>query len=255
MQIPLLHRRLATLVGLCLLLLAASGFIPKSPTDTGSPADAEPTLGPEPSSSVESLLQPAAETTNLAETAEPAIDRSKRHRATVKNGDNMATIFASHGFSARTLHALTQTEHGRVLDDIFPGAELILESNEQLLTSLTYQPGPLESVVFTSNGEGGFTSEERFAEPAKALTYKHGIIDNSLFLTSQSVGLPDNLTMRIAQIFQWDIDFVLDIRPGDEFFALYEEHYLDDEFIGYGDILAARFVNQGRAYTDVRYTN
>jgi len=255
MQIPLLHRRLASLVGLCLLLLAASGFIPKSPTDTGSPADAEPTLGPGPSSSVESLLQPAAETTNLAETAEPAIDRSKRHRATVKNGDNMATIFASHGFSARTLHALTQTEHGRVLDDIFPGAELILESNEQLLTSLTYQPGPLESVVFTSNGEGGFTSEERFAEPAKALTYKHGIIDNSLFLTSQSVGLPDNLTMRIAQIFQWDIDFVLDIRPGDEFFALYEEHYLDDEFIGYGDILAARFVNQGRAYTAVRYTN
>ena len=109
--------------------------------------------------------------------------------------------------------------------------------------------------MFKRNGDGEFASQEIFAEPEKVLTYKHGVINNSLFLTSQSLGLPDNLTMRLAQIFQWDIDFVLDIRPDDEFFALYEEHYLDGEFIGYGDILAAQFVNQGRSYTAVRYTN
>ena len=60
--------------------------------------------------------------------------------------------------------------------------------------------------------------------------------------------------MRLAQIFQWDVDFVLDIRPGDEFFALVEEQYLDGEFIGFGNIVSARFINQGRAYTAVRYT-
>ena len=49
------------------------------------------------------------------------------------------------------------------------------------------------------------------------------------------------------------MDFVLDIRPGDEFFALVEEEYLNGEFIGFGDIVSARFVNQGRAYTAVRY--
>ena len=60
--------------------------------------------------------------------------------------------------------------------------------------------------------------------------------------------------MQLAQIFQWDVDFVLDIRPGDEFFALVEEQHLDGEFIGFGDILSARFVNQGRTFTAVRYT-
>lgn len=255
MQIPPLHRRLATLVGLFLLLLIASGFIPETPIDTGSPSDAEPALKPQSPSTNAPLLQPSAENTKLTVPTKPSANQPKQFKTTVRNGDNMAMIFANNGFSARTLHALTQTEHGKVLADIFPGAELTFESTEQLLTSLTYQPGPLESVVFTSNGEGGFTSEERFAEPEKVLIYKHGIIDNSLFLTSQSVGLPDNLTMRLAQIFQWDIDFVLDIRPGDEFFALYEEHYLDGEFIGYGDILAARFVNQSRPYTAVHYTN
>ena len=89
--------------------------------------------------------------------------------------------------------------------------------------------------------------------PEKVLTYKHGRIESSLFLTSQEIGLPDSLTMLLAQIFQLDIDFVLDIRPGDEFFALIEEQYLNGEFIGYGDILAARFINQNNMYTAVRF--
>ena len=255
MQIPPLHRRLATLVGLCLLMLAASGFIPEHPTDTRTQTDAEPALAAGPSPTDELPLSAAADNNQPAKSHEPSLDPRQQHRTTVKNGDNMAMIFADNGFSARTLHALTQTKHGKVLADIFPGAELTLESENQRLTSLTYQPGPLERVVFIRDGDGGFASEEIFAEPEKVLIYKHGVIDNSLFLTSQSVGLPDNLTMRLAQIFQWDIDFVLDIRPGDEFFALYEEHYLDGKFIGYGDILAARFVNQGRPHTAVRYTN
>ena len=37
--------------------------------------------------------------------------------------------------------------------------------------------------------------------------------------------------MRLGQIFQWDIDFVLDIRKGDEFYVVYEELYHNgDEF-------------------------
>ena len=61
--------------------------------------------------------------------------------------------------------------------------------------------------------------------------------------------------MRLAQIFQWDIDFVLDIRPGDQFFVLYEELYLDGEYIGTGEILAADFINQQNTYSAVTFTN
>ena len=65
------------------------------------------------------------------------------------------------------------------------------------------------------------------------------------------------MTLRLAQIFQWDIDFVLDIRKGDEFSVLFEEKYVDGEFIGFGKILAAEFVNQehevsSRATTSMR---
>jgi murein DD-endopeptidase MepM/ murein hydrolase activator NlpD len=256
MQMPLLHKRLAAFVGLSLLLFLASGFIPNDPTNNA----VEPTT-PLPEQRGESLNSDVFVANDLAEPARAeqrlpvAVEKEVvEKKEIVRTGDSMALIFARNDFSARSLYTLTQTKHGDTLNGIFPGAELTFESAQGQLTTLTYQPSPLERVVFSRDKDGGFTSEEIIERPEKVLTYKHGVIDSSLFLTSQAIGLPDNVTMRLAQIFQWDVDFVLDIRPGDEFFALVEEQYLDGEFIGFGNIVSARFINQGRPYTAVRYT-
>ena len=262
---PPLHKRLAAIVGLSLVLLFASGFIPEQPTDhsltlTTPPPELESSQASGVSSAQAGALLPDA-AANSVETWDPASpekyvvnENAVVTSEMVKVGDSMALIFARRNFSASVLYALTQTAHGETLTGIFPGARLTFESKNDQLTALTYEPGPLERVVFSREQDGSFISEEIFTEPEKVLTYKHGIISSNLFSTSQAIGLPDNLTMQLAQIFQWDIDFVLDIRPGDEFFALVEEQYLGGEFIGFGDILSARFVNQGRTFTAVRYT-
>ncbi|MEC8075930.1 MAG: peptidoglycan DD-metalloendopeptidase family protein [Pseudomonadota bacterium] len=265
MPMPPLHKRLAAIVGLSLVLLFASGFIPEQPTDhsltlTTPPPELESSQASGVSSAQAGALLPDA-AANSVETRDPASpekyvvnENAVVTSEMVKVGDSMALIFARRNFSASALYALTQTAHGETLTGIFPGARLTFESKNDQLTALTYEPGPLERVVFSREQDGSFISEEIFTEPEKVLTYKHGIISSNLFSTSQAIGLPDNLTMQLAQIFQWDIDFVLDIRPGDEFFALVEEQYLGGEFIGFGDILSARFVNQGRTFTAVRYT-
>ena len=262
---PPLHKRLAAIIGLSLVLLFASGFIPEQPTDhsltlTTPPPELESSQASGVSSAQAGALLPNA-AANSVETWDPASpekyvvnENAVVTSEMVKVGDSMALIFARRNFSASALYALTQTAHGETLTGIFPGARLTFESENDQLTALTYEPGPLERVVFSREQDGSFISEEIFTEPEKVLTYKHGIISSNLFSTSQAIGLPDNLTMQLAQIFQWDIDFVLDIRPGDEFFALVEEQYLGGEFIGFGDILSARFVNQGRTFTAVRYT-
>ncbi|MDX1654764.1 MAG: peptidoglycan DD-metalloendopeptidase family protein, partial [Candidatus Competibacteraceae bacterium] len=81
-----------------------------------------------------------------------------------------------------------------------------------------------------------------------------GIIRGSLYQTAIRAGLSDKLIMELAEIFGWDIDFALDIRPGDRFAIVYEEQYLDGDKVGDGHILAAEFTNRGKNYRAVRYT-
>ena len=172
----------------------------------------------------------------------------------VRQGDNLSRIFARQGLSPTVLHRLTHSGPlARRLTHIFPGHELtFLLDDYGELVRLDYSPGPLETLRFERDGTT-FTGQALSREPDRVPTYKQGVIDHSLFVASQRAGLDDDVTMRLAQIFQWDIDFVLDIRKGDEFHVLFEELYLGSDFIGYGDILAAEFVNQKDTHQALLY--
>ncbi|MEQ8861580.1 MAG: peptidoglycan DD-metalloendopeptidase family protein [Pseudomonadales bacterium] len=174
----------------------------------------------------------------------------------VKPGDNLSVIFKRLGIPAREIqHLLASEPLGKRLRNIFPGHSLSFSrADDGTLVKLAYTPGPLETLEFERVGDG-FVGNEMFQEPARTTAYKHGVIDHSLFVASQRAGLSDAVTMRLAQIFQWDVDFVLDIRRGDEFHVVFEELYVGDEFIGYGDILAAEFINRGESYRAIRYTD
>ncbi len=79
-------------------------------------------------------------------------------------------------------------------------------------------------------------------------------IDSSLFQAAESADMSDAVATQLAGIFAWDIDFVLDIRSGDHFTAVYEQIYQDGKYLRDGDVLAAEFVNDGKVYRAVRFT-
>ncbi len=80
-------------------------------------------------------------------------------------------------------------------------------------------------------------------------------IENSLFQAAADADLSDRVAFDLAEIFQYDIDFVLDIQSGDRFTVVYEEVFQDGEPLRIGNILAAKFVNEGREYRAVRYVD
>jgi murein DD-endopeptidase MepM/ murein hydrolase activator NlpD len=129
-----------------------------------------------------------------------------------------------------------------------------MTGEEGKLLRLVYQVDKLSTLEISRNGDE-FKTSTTHRTPERRVTNTTGTIDSSLFLSAQQAGLSDNLTMELAGIFGWDIDFVLDIRKGDQFTVLYEELYLDGENVGNGEILAAEFVNQGRKYQAIRYTD
>lgn len=188
------------------------------------------------------------------ETAEPEPETLNRTTYTVKSGDSLSVLFKRAGLTDRDLYELIdQAPEARALRRIMPGNEITFGLNaESELEELVYQRDRLRSLRFARE-EGSFSSEELERTPDVQIAYRRATIDSSLFLAGQRAGMTDNLTMELAGIFGWDIDFILDIRRGDTFSVLFEEHFLDGEKIGNGPILAAQFTNRGKSFQAVRY--
>jgi murein DD-endopeptidase MepM/ murein hydrolase activator NlpD len=186
-------------------------------------------------------------------------ERSPRgdwHEVTVQAGDSLARIFSKQGIPPRQRHDIIATGGiAKKLAMIYPGQKLRMRTApEEGLLELLYEIDALNQVQVVSK-DGGYDSQLIVRIPERRVVSAAGSIDDSLFLAAQRADLPESLTMDLAGIFGWDIDFALDIREGDSFSVLYEQLYLDGERIGTGNILAAEFVNDSKLHQAVRYTD
>ena len=86
-----------------------------------------------------------------------------------------------------------------------------------------------------------------------------GTIRSSLFAASDDAGIPDAVAAQLAEIFSTEIDFHRELRKGDTFSVVFETMTADGEPIGWnasaGRVLAAEFVNAGRAHHAIRFDN
>lgn len=193
-------------------------------------------------------------TLSATETTKP--QRSENWQTiTVKDGHSLSTIFSLAGFNDKVMYSvLGKKKQNASLSQIFPGEELaFLQNSEDKLSKVKLIRSPLESIVYTKSESGAFSSETLTRTPEIHTSYREGEIESSLFLAGQAAGLSQKQIMELANIFGWDIDFILDIRSGDKFSLIYEELYLDGKKYKNGKILAAKFSNQGRALEAVLY--
>ncbi|MFM7432512.1 MAG: peptidoglycan DD-metalloendopeptidase family protein, partial [Gammaproteobacteria bacterium] len=116
------------------------------------------------------------------------------------------------------------------------------------------QLSPSETLQVKREADG-FESEVIINPLERTVRVGEATIRNSLFQAAGDAGLSDSLALRIADIFRWDIDFVLDIQPGDRFRVVYEELRQDGTPLGEGDVLAVEFVNQGAVYRAIRFAH
>ena len=196
-----------------------------------------------------------AEPAPTAETAETA--KSPSHReVTVGRGDTLSTLFNKVGLPANAVHEVlasnkqakqfSQLKHGQVL-------EIELDTGGQL-SSLHSKVSDLETIRLTKTSNG-YAFNREISKPTVRTAYVHGVIKSSLSASAQRAGLSHSLTMDMAGIFGYDIDFAQDIRQGDEFDVIYEQKVVNGKVVGTGNILSARFSNRGKSYSAVRYTN
>ena len=193
-------------------------------------------------------------------TASTAIEspsfRAPDHSVTVKRGDSLYLLFKRLGLPQRDLALMTKSKPlAKKLARISPRQEVeFYLDSESRLTRLVHRFDKIRSLHVVRDGDS-FTFEEVVEPPDVSIATATGVIDSSLFEAGQRAGLSDNIIMQMAEIFGWDVDFVLDIRAGDSFALIFEEQYKDGKKIGEGPILAAEFTNRGRQIRAVRYVD
>jgi murein DD-endopeptidase MepM/ murein hydrolase activator NlpD len=173
----------------------------------------------------------------------------------VSRNDTLDHIFRRLQLSLSDLASLRSLPGVKAhLDRLRPGESLTLQHKDGKLVGFERQLSPSETLKVSKN-DGGFLAnvlENPLEARARSVS---GIIDSSLFEAVTASGAHEPTALALAEIFAWDIDFVLDIQRGDSFTVTYEEVMQDGTYVKDGSILAARFVNQGREYLAVRYVD
>jgi len=119
------------------------------------------------------------------------------------------------------------------MDSTSRGVALIYEQDPVNYTILH-----LGDSLYASSGQKPIRTEE---------AQSSGTIESSLSLTLSQQGLSQALALEMAEIFAWSIDFYR-LQKGDSFEVLYDKQFIEDEFIGIGELKACIFSHKGQNY-------
>ncbi|WP_417663093.1 peptidoglycan DD-metalloendopeptidase family protein [Pseudomonas sp.] len=223
-------------------------------SDAASIINPEDTV-PAPFANMGTSTQPEATAAITPEPVVPTKEPTER-QLTVEKGDTLSTLFERANIPASTLHeVLSSSKEAKKLTRIKAGQILDFKfSDSGEFQRVSSKLSDMETVSITKTDDG-YAFKRDIIKPEVKNAYAYGVIRSSLSQAGQSSGLPHSLTMQLANIFGYDIDFAMDIRNGDEFEVIYENKLVNGKRVGSGNILSARFTNRGKTYTAVRYTD
>ncbi|MBW2512576.1 MAG: peptidoglycan DD-metalloendopeptidase family protein, partial [Deltaproteobacteria bacterium] len=173
-------------------------------------------------------------------------------KGTVAQGDTATSILGDY-FTAGEIYELS-----KLCKSVFPLSRLSAGQAYRLCLSdddferFEYDIDHDEQLIITREAEDFSVQKVPIPYTTETVGVR-GTIETSLFEAVTSTGESDVLAMNLADIFAWDIDFILDIRKGDSFQALVEKRYRDAQPAGYGRIMAAEFTNQGETFQAFLY--
>jgi murein DD-endopeptidase MepM/ murein hydrolase activator NlpD len=174
----------------------------------------------------------------------------------VRRNDTLEQIFRQLKLNLDDLTTILQVpDVRRVFSRIKPGDKVTVVHEGGVVQALKRRISDTE-VLSVTRGDDGFAAEVVTTPLDVKVVQVRGTIDSSLFAAARAAGVsPENILRLANDIFGWEIDFALDIRPGDRFNLIYEQKYRKGQYIGDGRILAAEFVNDGETHRAVHYAS
>lgn len=174
----------------------------------------------------------------------------------VGQGDSLEQMFRRHGLSLRDLGEMVQLpDASYYLRMLNPGNEIVVAQHTGRIYSLEREIDDFRALRIVRGSDDRFNANIVQRPVETRSVGAHGVIHRSLFAAAHDAGIADQITMKMAEIFQWDIDFLQDVRAGDEFTVVYEELWREGEKFRDGEILAAEFINKGNSFRAARFAD
>lgn len=171
---------------------------------------------------------------------------------TLEDGDTLDSVLLAGGLG-RSDAAVLNNEFGKTVDlrRLHPGHLLrfhydtagSVDSVEMKVTGW----GEIDAV----RGTSGFSITPYQARQTEIETIVSAQIDSSLYESLRAAGEGPQLVQELVDVFQWDIDFFA-LQKGDSFSLITKKKFAGADMVGYGPIVAARFVHEGQTYEAFR---
>ncbi|MDQ6951425.1 MAG: peptidoglycan DD-metalloendopeptidase family protein [Mariprofundales bacterium] len=174
---------------------------------------------------------------------------------TIQRGGSASNALDRLGFTSQQTQAIVQASQSiHPLSKVRPGQK-ITRTKSEFSTQVSMPLDSTHSLNISQSHGGAWQAEILKRETTNRWITYSGTIRDNLFLDASRAGLDNHVTMNLVNIFAWDIDFARNLRQGDRFSVLLNELF-DHQGKRIGStILAAEFVNQGKRYRAIRFTD
>ena len=179
----------------------------------------------------------------------PKIKNKTMHK--VEKGESLSVIFEEKKVPLNTAYKIFNADKKNILSTINP--EDIMEFNYygETLDSIEIKKDKINSILIEINDEISISKLKKNTQTIES--FGTGLISTSFYIDALKQGIPDSIIMDFAYIFGWDVDFIFDVRKGDQFSVIFETEYSEGEKIDSGDIIYAEFINNNERYVAQRF--
>ena len=207
------------------------------------------------SESVSKTLLPLPPLTNnptsdaIQETDKFSEQEWQKHTVKIPKNGSLGTALDSLSISANTTYKIGQLKNSSLLTNLRVGDTLTIWIDKHAnLQKILYPKSKVLRYELNKDNESFQiqTIEEQVDIRTEVAS---GTIDSSFYLAGKKAGLSAKTIMNLADLYAWEIDFIRELRQGDTFKVIYEAKYLNNEYIGDGDIIAAQITTDNQTET------
>jgi murein DD-endopeptidase MepM/ murein hydrolase activator NlpD len=199
------------------------------------------------------LIKPVKDVVRFKKIQGFSLENFKVDSSSVKNGFSFSEILQSLNVPYKKIYSLGN-DFKEIYDlrKIYQGDKYytIFNSDSNKFSNLIYQHSLTEKVVVSFLDSLNIII---IKSPIEIRIKKaSGTITSSLWQSFIDNKLSPALVSKVASLYAWTIDF-FDIQSGDNYKIIFESKYVENKFIGVGNIKAVLFNHKGRDFYAFRY--